>query len=104
IEENRIVDHVFIEQAGAGSDNGLAAAGGVPCDANLRREVQIWIVQAATGTGNHGVELRSCREVGADASGIAHIAEAKIQRKVWPHLPAITHIQCKTMVRSHASG
>src|SRR5438477_789431 len=92
IKQDVIEDAVFIVNASACADHGLAAAGGIPGNADGAAEVVVGLVDFFAEAGANFVEQGNSGQVTIGTTGVAVVADAIGKGKVRLNLPAVTEV------------
>src|SRR5215470_14940671 len=103
IKEYVVPDNVLIEYSAASTNDRFAVLAGVPCNADLWREVIVGLVHTISLTGQEVVQCLNRVEVAVRAAGIANVAQAIGQRDVGPNPPAVSNIKAKAIIGSEAA-
>src|SRR5215471_17845973 len=104
IKEYVVPDNVLIEYSAASTNDRFAVLAGVPCNADLRREVIVGLVHTISLTGQEVVQCLNGVEVAVRAAGIANVAQAIGQSDVGTNLPAVSNINAKAIIGSETAS
>src|SRR5580698_5056136 len=92
VEGYVIPNRIFVEDANARPNYGLAVTLGIPGNTELRSKVQVGLFDRIAQTGHQGIELRNSRKIAVGTASVTNIAQTIRHRNVLSDLPIVPHV------------